>query len=135
MIDTEQLVVDALAAVPLGVVGTNIFKGPVRPPGGGIPQAAIFALSSGGPAPDPYFSFGGRSASFYRSNVQVRIRGDVQKYEVSKATAEEVLAALHLADLPGCIACKAQSPRPIYIGLDDTEHPEFSVNVSVWFKE
>ena len=42
---------------------------------------------------------------------------------------------LHLAQLSGFVRCAANGSAPLYLGLDDTEHHEWSVNVTIWFKQ
>jgi len=124
-----------LAAQGFGTIGTDLFHCAPKPPGGGIPDACIFVLDSGGPAPDPYFRVGGASASFYRVGVQVRVRAAVGQSAAGKERARDVLTALHLAAIAGYTAVHAQTSAPLYLGRDDTEHDEWSVNCSVWFKE
>jgi hypothetical protein len=106
---------------------------PARPPT--VPHAALFVLATGGPAPDLYFRVGAGSASFYRVNVQVRVRSEVEKFGDAQTKAVQVRDKLHLAELAGYVACKVLSSEPLYLGQDDTEHHEFSVNVTLWFKQ
>lgn len=135
-LDVATRLAAASPAPDLGALGTNIFQGPVRPPVAGlIPHAAIFVLATGGPSPDPYFSVGGASASFFRVGVQVRIRSAVDAFATGQTTALNVRAKLHLANLTGYVACRVRESHPLYLGTDDTEHHEFSVNVELWFKE
>ena len=128
-------VANLLATAGFGTVGTTIFRGQVRPPKAPIPHAALFVLASGGSNPEPYFSVSGSSASFYRCNVQVRVRGEVEGFGAAQTKAVAVRTALHLATLAGYVRCAVNQSLPYYLGMDDTEHPEFSVNATLWFKQ
>ena len=138
--DPSAAVAALLASVApgpsLGVVGVSIFTGPVRPAAPpAIPHQAIFCLLTGGPPPSPYFQNGGTSASFYRATVQVRIRGPQDQFRLGELLALQVRDKLHLAQLSGFVRCAANGSAPLYLGLDDTEHHEWSVNVTIWFKQ
>lgn len=121
-------------APDLGTVGTDIFRGAVRPADPPrVPHAAIFCLATGGPAPAPYLA-GSSRESFYRVNVQVRVRGNVGGFGAGQAVALQVRDKLHLASLTGYVRCSVEGAHPIYLGRDDTDHDEWSVNASLWFK-
>lgn len=113
------------------VVGANVFTGPVRPEGHGIPHAVIFCLASGGPSPTPYLG-GSTAPSFRAPRVQVRVRSNPGEYAVGVALARSVAAALDKAELAGYVACQLQQAEPIYLGMDDLEHHEWSINVALW---
>lgn len=136
----DEAVANYLAAHGFGTIGTDLFRGGVRPadPGAGIPHAAIFVLATGGPPPDPFLPANGSQTSLYQSNVQVRVRGDSDDMAATTVQAQAVLDALHLAVLTmtsaNFIACKSLSASPLPMGRDLTEHPEYSVNVTVWFE-
>lgn len=135
-IDVANHLAAAVPAPDLGIVGTDIFRGPVRPAKVGfVPHAAIFVLATGGPAPSPYFSVAGVSASFYKVSVQVRVRSNVEKFGDAQTKALQVRDKLHLANIAGYVACKVLQSEPIYLGQDDLEHHEFSVNATLWFKQ
>jgi len=122
----------------LGTLGATIFTGPVRPPAPPeVPHAGIFVLSTGGPPPDDYFAWNVGQPSIYRGNVQVRVRSNADDYTDGLATARAVRNKLHLAtlDLTGQVGCRATNAEPIYLGRDDTEHHEFSVNFTVWWEK
>lgn len=119
---------DAVATSPLSAytLGTNLFAGPVRPVSGVIPHRAIFVLTYGGPAPLDKFS----GVSIQRHSVQVMIRSNADAFSVAQADAKACRDALHLGTVTGYMRCAAL--QPVYLGLDDNEHPLFSLNLELW---
>ena len=119
---------DAVATSPLSAytLGTNLFAGPVRPVSTVIPHRAIFVLTYGGPAPLDKFS----GVSIQRHSVQVMIRGNADAFSVAQADAKACRDALHLGTVTGYMRCAAL--QPVYLGLDDNEHPLFSLNLELW---
>lgn len=120
--------IDAVATSPLSAytLGTNLFAGPMRPVSSVIPHRAIFVLTYGGASPLDKFS----GVSIQRHSVQVMIRGNVDAFSTAQADAKACRDALHLATIAGYLRCAAL--QPAYIGLDDTEHPLFSLNLELW---
>lgn len=120
-----------LQAAGVGTVGTNIFRGQVRPPSSTIPHAALFVAPTGGAAPQPFLDAG---ATDYRTpTVQILIRGDVGTYITTHGKAVSALDAVHKQTVSGYFQVLARTPEPLYLGLDDTEHPLFSVNVELFY--
>jgi len=137
-LDVATLLAAAAPAPSLGVfnaAGATIFRGPVRPASNVVPHAAVFVLATGGPPPQPYFRVGAGSASFYQVNVQVRVRSEPEKFGAGQTKALQVRDKLHLATIAGYVACKVLNSEPLYLGKDDTEHDEWSVNATLWFKQ
>jgi len=120
--------IDAVTTSPLSAytIGTNLFAGPVRPVSAVIPHRAIFVLAYGGPSPLDKFS----GVSIQRHSVQVMVRGNPDAFSVAQADAKACRDALHLATIAGYLRCAAI--QPVYLGLDDTEHPLFSLNLELW---
>lgn len=119
-----------LQAAGVGTVGTDIFRGGMRTPSANIPQASIFVLPTGGVGPEPLVNAG--ATDYTRPTVQVLIRGNVGSYITTQTTAQSVLDALHKSTISGYFQVLARTPQPLYLGLDDTEHPMFSVNVQLF---
>lgn len=119
-----------LQTAGVGTVGTNIFRGGTRVPSALIPEACIFVVPRGGIGPTPMVD--GGSQDYSRPNVQVIIRGNVGTYVTTQTTATSVLTALHKSTISGYFQVLARTPEPLYVGLDDTEHPVFSVNVELY---
>jgi hypothetical protein len=119
-----------LQTAGVGTVGTDIFRGGIRIPSSNIPHAAIFVLPSGGGGPDPLINAG--ATDFTRPTVQMLIRGNVGAYITTQTTAQAALDAVHKSTISGYFQVLARTPQPLYLGLDDTEHPTFSVNVELF---
>lgn len=119
-----------LQAAGVGTVGTNIFRGGLRIPSATIPHAAIFVLPTGGGGPDPLINAG--ATDYSRPTVQLLVRGNVGTYITTQTTAQSALTALHKSTISGFFQVLARTPEPLYLGLDDTEHPMFSVNVELF---
>jgi len=120
--------IDAVSTSPLSAytLGTNLFQGPMRAVSSVIPHRAIFVLTVGGPSPFDKFS----GTPIQRHNVQVMLRGNVDAFSVAQADAKACRDALHLATIAGYLRCAAI--QPAYLGLDDNEHPLFSLNLTLW---
>lgn len=116
--------------------GTNLFRGPVRAPSddlssGGVPNFAIFVLSSAGPAPEKFI--GGASAgSLYLGRVQVRVRGNPGEFDNPQLVARTVRDTLHRAAIAGYVYFAAVDSEPVYIGADDNRCEEFALNFDLW---
>jgi len=63
------------------------------------------------------------------------VRGAAEKFLDGQTVAVAVRDALHLATLAGYVRCAVQQAQPFFLGMDDTEHPEWSVNAVLWFKQ
>ena len=120
-----------LQTAGVGTVGTNIFRGGMRPPSGVIPHAAVFVLPTGGVGPAPLLDAG--ASDFFRSVVQVMVRGEVGSYITTYNTAQSCLAALQKSTIAGYFQILARNPQPLYLGLDATEHPLFSINIECYY--
>lgn len=122
-----------LQTAGVGTVGTNIFRGGMRPVSAQIPHASIFVLPTGGVGPTPFLDAG--STDFYRPTVQILIRGNVGSYITTFNTAKSCITAVHKSTIAGYFQVLARTPDPLYLGLDDTEHPMFSVNVELFYTD
>ena len=120
-----------LQTAGVGTVGTNIFRGGMRPVSNLIPHAAIFVLPTGGGGPTPFLDAG--ATDFSRPTVQILIRGNVGAYIATLNTAKSCITAVHKSTISGYFQVLARNPDPLYLGLDDTEHPMFSVNVELFY--
>jgi hypothetical protein len=121
----------ALASLTLG---TNLFQGPVRPPSSSVPHKAVFCLATGGPAPLMHTQ-GNNGPDVKRASVQVRIRGDVNSFAAGQTLARSVWTALQRATFAGYMSIACRESEPVYLGVDNTEHHEWSVNVETWREE
>ena len=131
----DSAVSSILAGASIGLtVGTNLFLGPVREQAAGMPHKAVFCLATGGPSPLMHVQ-GNTGPDIKRSNVQIRIRSDVGAFAVGQALARSVWSALQRATFTGYMGIACRESEPVYLGQDDTEHHEWSVNVETWREE
>lgn len=110
--------------------GENLFSGV-------IPQnvsMGVFLLNAGGEAPEPYC--GSDSQSVFRSTVVLMVRGVAGSvgYTDSETLARAVLGYLHLRSVSGYISVRALHPHPDFIGNDETGRPQWTAQISAWFK-
>lgn len=119
-----------LQTAGVGTVGTDIFTSGMRPPSDQIPHAALFVIPTGGTGPEPLLDAGAKD--YFRPTVQIMIRGDVGAYITTRTKAKSALDAVHKATVSDYFQVLARTPQPLYLGLDDTEHPLFSVNVELF---
>ncbi len=134
--EPDAIVATRLAA-ELGspwVVGTNVFRGPMRPVGTGVPELALFALATGGPAPEPYLG-GADAGDLSRKAVQVTVRGTPRSRAAAATLARAVRDALHKAPLTGYVECLAQQSEPNYVHQDEGDRSIFTVNVLLVLSE
>ena len=127
-----EVVANLLAAGGLSLVlGTNLFIGPERPPGTGIPHLATFVQVYGGVV-QPLM---GVSSDYQVSRVQVLHRGDVDTYKTAQDFARSMMPVLHRQDpsATGYFDCVVLQSEPIFLSRDDTEHPRFVINVQTRF--
>lgn len=122
----------ALLASSLGLtLGQDCVEGPVRPPDGLIKQKAVFVLPTGGPAPEP-----SRPTKAIRyASVQLRIRGDVDKYDAGLLFARAIRDVTHFAAIANYIDCEVLESEPNWLGYDNEHCPEWSHNVRMKFEE
>ena len=115
---------------------TNLFAGPVRPPGDGIPEQAVFVNQTGGRLIDTF-----RTTTPTRvATLQVRVRGNPDEFGEVDALARDILVKIHnLAVSPvdvsaaNYMAVLNVDGEPLNLGQDDKEHWEFSINVEMTY--
>ena len=123
-------IANQLQTAGVGTVGTNIFRGGIRAAKPStIPHAAIFVRPTGGSI-QTLIDDGARN--YETPTVQILIRGDVGTYVTTYNKAQSALTAVHQSTVSGFFQVLARTPQPLYLGLDDTEHPMFSVNVELF---
>ena len=121
-----------LQTIGLGTLASDIFAGPTRPPSASISKASIFCISTGGLPPLPYLD--GSQSDFSAATVQVLVRGEVGAYALTQTKARSALAAIQRAVISGYVAVYVRESDPNFIGLDDTEHPIFTLNAEMQWK-
>ena len=80
----------------------------------------------------PYLD--GSQSDFSAATVQVLVRGDVGAYALTQTKARSALAAIQRAVISGYVAVYVRESDPNFIGLDDTEHPIFTLNAEMQWK-
>ena len=123
-------VVTALTGSNGLVSGTNLFAGPVRAPGTGVPDKAVFVLATGGPPPMP-FILGGSGTDYCRSTVQVRVRSDQEDFPTGQTLARALRTLLHKNILSGYIDVRVRESEPNYLGQGELGHHEWSINLEM----
>lgn len=141
----ETVVVNTIVAAGITIdgaaaaLGTNVFDGAEvsADSGAGIPDAAFFCVTYGGPTPKPYL---GINKDYRQFMVQVVYRGLSNNFESGVATARLAYEALHAVALSnslkteGYIFVFAKESDPVYLGLNDLEQPRWSFNLRLGYK-
>lgn len=113
--------------------GRNVFRGYSRAPtndGFTVPHTAIFVLTTGGVRPIHYKSVDVTKDRLF-ADVSVLIRYDVNNFEDGEDFARSVWKLLQ-RDVPiNYLECHCLNSEPIYGGLDDTEHPRWTINLEL----
>lgn len=110
------------------------FLGPMRKAAGGFPVDAITIAAYGGPQPHGYQD--GSNQTYRSEDVQLRVRGPVNGFVTTLARAESLWTAMNRPSSASISTGSALYVRvqplqsgPIWMGEDDQERPEFSINV------
>jgi hypothetical protein len=111
--------------------GTNLFACAELPPDATVPHKAVFAAEYGGLAPMPLIGVGRDIRSM---SVQVMVRGEPDDTDGARTLAWAVWNSLQRTAPNGYIDCLCNQSGPVYLGKDDTEHPKFSVNLSLRYE-
>ena len=129
----DKATADFLTAAAIGLtLGTNLFRGPIRPSisstGTSIPHEAVFCLTTGGPAPREFIQ-GNTGPDMKFANVQVRVRSNVGSFGSGQTLAATVWTTLQRAVFTDYMSVTLRESEPVYLGQDDTEHHEWTMNV------
>lgn len=129
MISAEDTVVSLVGNSGLATIGTDLFAGPVRPPGGYIPKQVIFVLEATG-GREPQVIHNEQRGYMRRPGVQVRVRAE--SYESGYTLAEDVWQALADVTSPApWTQMRMQQSAPIYTGRTEDELFHWSINVEL----
>lgn len=121
----EDDVYTFLSAAGLGI---SFFKGPRRPAApSAIPHQAAFILGVGGINPSPYMDGTNTAWRFFR--VQIWVRSEVNSYGTGRGKADAIWSAINQATISGWTRIVCEQSAPMYLGRDDVEHHEWTVNV------
>ncbi|RKG99204.1 phage tail terminator protein [Corallococcus carmarthensis] len=126
--DVELHVVQVLDAAALGISRASsppsLYTGPMPMP---APPLAVAVREVPGDAPEDYM---GTGRSYLQREVQVLVRG--RDYLEAQALARRCWRALHLAAVPGYVACRAQG-LPSYLGEGDNHRHRFVFTVTTTY--
>ena len=130
----EAVVVSRLASqVGSLVSGTNLFRGPERPPApaSGMPHLAVFVRQYGGRNSTNLGNDAGER--YYR--IQVLVRGNVDGRAEAITLAESCLSACNRVDPTetGYIWLTSSDAGWVDLGVDDTEHPRLVFNAQLTY--
>lgn len=125
----DVAVMDRLVAAGVVTKGSTGFMGPVRRPNGAVPSKAMFALVTGGRAPIEFMDAASGSQKY--STVQVRVRGNAGQFQDGQTFARAAWTALHAQSLSGFISCLVRESEPVFLGFDENECPEWTLNVEL----
>ena len=115
-------------------LGTNILAGPVRAVGTGVPDLCVFATATGGSAPEP-FIYGGSGNEQRYHQLLVRIRSAPRAFEAGQTLARSVRDAVHHTTVAGYIDVEVRETDPVYLGVDDKGHHDWTVGVEMYSEE
>lgn len=114
--------------------GVNLFTGPVRMVGDGIPQNCVFCFASGGFQPRPYM---GQNKQYRRVFIEVRVRYGRHDYDSGQALAWDVYNALDLSEFSttdtgsSFVWCKPLSSAPNYISTDKDDFHMWGITFEI----
>jgi hypothetical protein len=131
----ETVVTRLNTAVAALTKDANLFAGPERAVGAGVPATCVFCLATGGPEPTPIMGPGAKA--FHRGRVAVIIRGEadgaVDSFKSGQALARLVNDALRLPTISGIIRCHVGSSEPTYLGQGGEGHHRWAVSAELWY--
>lgn len=131
--DPEAVVVARIDAQTSLTSGTDLFRGPERPPDpdSGMPHAAVFVRLNGGTNSHDM----GVASSDRMYRLQVVIRGNVDGRAAAITTANACLSAVTrvFPSETGYVWMTSRDASWFDQGVDDTEHPRLSFNVQLTF--
>lgn len=113
------------------VVGTNLFTGPMRIEGAGVPKLSMFVIQMPGGSIENYIQGGSRTNELYTGSVRIIVRSDSNAYAAGLAAIREAGHELHDVDVTGYIACRLRTSEPMYFGVDDDGAHLFGFDVDV----
>lgn len=131
MADTlDADIATVLAAGGIGLTsGTNLFTGPERPIGDGIPDEAVFVLASGGYPPEPFID--GSGQDYCISTVQIIVRSAIRSHDSGQTLARDVRDCVHKATIAGYVDLRVREAEPNYLGQDEQELHTWSLNMEL----
>lgn len=126
---------DLLAALDTDLAtltaGTNLFSGPARPVGSGIPQKCVFIWCMPGGEIENWVQNGARTSMMYNATCRIVIRGDKDDYAGARTLARSIRDALAWRVTTGYISVQVRTAEPEYYGVDDLGAHLFGMDVDM----
>ena len=114
--------------------GTNLFAGPVRAVGTGVPDLSVFVLATNGAPPMAFIAGGAGNEQRYHG-ILVRVRSAPRAFEAGQTLARSVRDAIHHTAVSGYIEVEVRETDPAYLGTDDKGHHDWSIGVEMYSEE
>lgn len=108
--------------------GTNLFHGPPRPVGPGMPEQAVFVIGRGGPPPKRVFT---QNTEVRDGAVQVITRSN--SWATGFALAQTVHNLAQSATISGYEDVKAKQPEPAFLDQDNQGRYSWSDNYELMY--
>jgi hypothetical protein len=122
-----------LETAGLGVMGTNLWVGPVRPASDVVPVQAIFVLATQGREADRVFGEGdGVGYELRYPTVQVRIRSPA--YIAGYQLARDCYDALQSSSPGGFMDVRAMNSEPMFLEQDQNNNYHWSINFECMYE-
>lgn len=112
--------------------GRNLWAGPVRPTGQGVPTEAVFVFPSGGESPEGFI---GELTKIHRPFILIIVRGEKENFDEGLALTRAIRDATHYAEITGYIDWRVLSVEANYAGTDEPRNPEWTITAQPWFRE
>lgn len=126
--DPEGDIAGVIGSAAIGLTpGTNLFTGPERPLGDGIPDECVFVLGSGGYPPVAFFDSSGQD--YCISTIQISVRSGSRDYGAGLSLARNVRDSVHKTDVLGYVDIRAREAEPNYLGQDEQQMHTWTINV------
>lgn len=134
-LDLATYIESQIASLTLGV---NLFAGPIRSFAtssdgySGIPVDSVFCLKRPGLADEVFHEDVSPSAFRHLAfpSVQIFIRSS-SSFQSGQSLADEIFQAVNHKPTAGYVEWKATTSEPLYVGKDDQQHHEWSINISM----
>lgn len=110
-------------------LGTNLFTGPTRSQGDGIPKVAAFVLAYGGNPTLPFLD--GSAEEWCVSTVQVTLRSSKDDFAGGLDLARAVRNRVHRHPPAGYAEVRVVTPEPLYLGQDESGAHLHALNVEM----
>ena len=122
------------SVIPSLTLGTNLFAGPIRPFSPSS-DAQVFCLLRPGRSDEVFHE---ESSGAFRHlaypSVQVFVRS-ATTFQSGQVLAESIFEAINHKPVVGYVEWSITSSAPIYLGREDDQHHEWSINVDTTIDE